>query len=449
MKKTKIRKSKSKTSFFQTSLFSYLIFLILLALGAFLFGVFVNSDGSGSGEFAHYSGPVLPMTSLNGAEGVEVSRNVNFDFSPYQTPNTYHHGVKGAAEITDTYVLTNTTDETKTLDLAYAFQGSFNDQPGEFPTITVDGVVIQPQLCPSIDPDKQIYYSGNFEKYSRTMEENDFLGIATQQIEAPDIPATAYHFTDFAYNGTVSALNPMLTLRCKLDENTIVWAMGLTKFETEKDGRQLMMFSVDQDEAWLFTAGGTLIDPEFGGNKSWYIEKDSAIEGVTFQLETYETTLIDAIQKCAENYPDFDEGIMPRELLWECAARRIQTLGYPERPGITSFDSLFYEVINEIRLMYMVFPVELDPGDSITVEATYIQEPSWDGAGPKQFREGYDLATKLGSDLNFTTLSASLSNTDFINLGEQNFGFDLERGITSVMLDLQIERYYIEVYIKK
>ena len=54
-------------------------------------GMFINPNGSGSGEFTSYRGPVLPMTSLNGAEGVEVQRNVNFDFSPYGTPGDYAH----------------------------------------------------------------------------------------------------------------------------------------------------------------------------------------------------------------------------------------------------------------------------------------------------------------------------------------------------------------------
>lgn len=449
MKKSKTGKSKSKTSFFKTSLFSYLLFLILLSLGAFLLGIFVNSDGSGLGEFAHYRGPVLPMTSLNDAEGVETTRNVNFDFSPYQYARAYSLNAMGAAGITDTYVLTNTTGETKTLELAYAFQGSFNDQSEEFPTITVDGIAIQPELFPSIDPEEKLYYSGSFKKYSQLIEENDYLSMATNQYGEPNIPVTAYHFTDLAYNGTVSALNPMFTLRCVVDENTTFWSMGLTKIDTEKDGRKLMMISVNKEEAWLFTVGGLLTDPEFGGNDGFYIEKDSAIDGVTFQLETYETTLMDALGKCAEKYLETDgesnvDCITP-ELLTKYAVRRIQALGYLN----IRFDSLFYDEIHESRMMYLVFPVELEPGETITVEAAYIQEPSWDGSGPKHYREGYDLATKLGSDLNFTTLSSSLSNTDFIQLGEQNFGFDLENGITNVMLDLQIERYYLEVYIKR
>ena len=440
---------KSKTSFLKSSLFSYLLFLILLILGAFLFGIFMNSEGSGSGEFAYYRGPVLPMTSLNGAEGIEVNRNVNFDFSPYQDTKAYSLNCMGAARITDTYILTNATDETKMLDLAYGFQGSFNDQPEEFPVITVDGGVIQPELCPSIDPEEKLFYSGNFEKYSKLFEKKDFLGIAMEQFEALDIPVTAYHFMDLAYNGTVSALDPMLTLRCTWDENTTVFTMGLSKAETEKDGRQLMMFAVRDKEAWLFTLGGTLIAPEFGGNKSWIIEKDSAIEGVTYQLETYETTLMDAILECADQNQDWGSGVMTPEILAKCTANRIQKMDTASASGLISFNTLFYDAVYESRLMYQVFQVKLCPGESVTLEAAYIQEPSWDSSGPKDYREGYDLATKLGSDLNFTALSSSLTNTDRIRLGAQNFGFDLEKGITNVSLDLQTDRYYMEIYLKK
>ena len=124
-------------------------------------------------------------------------------------------------------------------------------------------------------------------------------------------------------------------------------------------------------------------------------------------------------------------------------------MGYLEASErIRMIEGLFYEVVTEPRIMYLVFPVELKAGQSITVEASYIQEPSLDISGPKHYREGYELATKLGSDLHFTDLTSSLSNTDIIELGEQNFGFDLEKGITDITLDLQVDCYYLEVRIK-
>ena len=58
---------------------------------------------------------------------------------------------------------------------------------------------------------------------------------------------------------------------------------------------------------------------------------------------------------------------------------------------------------------------------------------------------GYDLAIDLGSNLTFTAANASLENTGGIRITGQNFGFDLENGITEVSLDLEQSRYYLEV----
>lgn len=436
------------------------IILIVVLIGMWLvFRLLINPFGAGSGEFYSYRGPVLPMTTLNGAEGVDVQRNVDFDFSPYLDNTRYSNLGKGAAGITDTYVLTNTTGENKTLELVYGFQGQFIDRPEEFPTITVDRTEIQPTLYPSVDTEELLWNAHNFDRYSQVMTENDFLTTALQQPADLDIPVTAYHFTELSYDGEELADVPMLTLRFSLDENTAVWTMVAHESGTEDDGRQRMMFRVDHGEAWVFTIGGTLIDPEFGGNKDYNISDTSAIDGVTFKLETYETTLNKAILELAQDY-DFwsiegqdtypNAGGVTPELLVDGAVKRIHAMGYLEpSEQIRMIGSLFYDVVTEPRMMYLVFPAALDAGQTITVEAVYIQEPSLDISGPKQYREGYELATKLGSDLHFTDLTSSLSNTDSIELGNQNFGFDLERGITAVNLDLQVKRYFLEVKIKK
>ncbi len=436
-----------------------------IVLIAFLIGIWlvmrmlINPGGSGSGEFDSYRGPVLPMTSLNNAEGVTVRRNVAFDFLPYQYENDYSALGKGAAGITDTYILTNTTAETQMLTLVYGFQGQFIDHPEEFPSITVAGIRIQPELYPSVDADKLVWNARNFEHYSHTLEENDFLSIALRQPDEPEIPVTAYHFTDLSYSGREVVSVPMLSLRFTLDESTTVWTMIADEFGTEEDGRRRMMFRVDRGEAWIYTVGGTLAGLEFGGNNGYNISAASAIDGVAYQLETYETTLGDAIQQFAQNY-DFwsieshdaypNAGGLTPERLVDGAIKRIHTVEYSgASEQIRSIDDLFYEVITEPRMMYLVFPVELEAGRSVTVEAAYIQAPSLDISGPKNYREGYELATKLGSDLHFVELTSSLSNTARIELGKQNFGFDLNRGITEVDLDLQVDCYYLEVKPKR
>ena len=448
---------ENKKSKLRNIIISILVFALVAAIWAVL-QMLLNPFGSGSGDFQSYRGPVLPMTSLNGTEGVDVDRNVDFDFAPYRDSNDYSTLGKGAAGITDTYILTNTTGETKTLELVYGFQGQFIDHPEEFPAITVDGRTIQPDLYPSADTEELVWNAQNFDRYSQVLEENDFLSTALQPSEELDIPVTAYHFTDLAYEGDEVAGFPMLTLRFSLDENTTVWTMIVDEFSTEQNGKQRMMFRIDRAEAWVFTVGGTLIDPEFGGNKDYNVTDTSAIDNISYKLETYETTLNDAIQYFAQSY-DFwaiegqntypNAGGLTPELLVDGTIKRIHSMGQQNSSEkIMLIESLFHKVVTEPRMMYLVFPVVLESGQSVTVEATYIQEPSLDISGPKHYREGYELATKLGSDLHFANLSSSLSNTALIELGKQNFGFDLEKGITEVILDLQVDRYYLEVKIK-
>jgi hypothetical protein len=418
----------------------------------------LNPFGSGSGDFQSYRGPVLPMTSLNGVEGVDVDRNVDFDFSPYQKGKDYSTLGKGAAGITDTYVLRNTTNEPKTLDLVYGFQGQFIDYPEEFPTITVNGTEIIPATYATLDTNRLVWNAENFDEYSRILEENDFLSIALQKPDELNIPVTAYHFTDLEYNGTEVLDYPMFTLRFEADEETTIWTYIADEFGTEEDGKQRMMFRVDRGEVWVFTVGGVINELECGGNRDYNVTESSAIDGVTYNLETYETSLTDVIYDFAQVY-DFwaiegqdtypNSGVMTPELLAAGAIKRIQANDFGETTlTIKLIDALFHDVITEPCMMYHLFPVELGPSSSVTVQASFVQEPSLDISGSQEYREGYELATKLGSDLTFIELTSSLSNTESIQLGNQNFGFDLEKGITEVTLDLLEERYYLEVWVK-
>jgi hypothetical protein len=58
---------------------------------------------------------------------------------------------------------------------------------------------------------------------------------------------------------------------------------------------------------------------------------------------------------------------------------------------------------------------------------------------------GYDMVIRLGSNIDFTGMSAEIINTQEIEIVRQNFGFELPNGITSVTLDMNVEHYYIEV----
>ena len=53
--------------------------------------------------------------------------------------------------------------------------------------------------------------------------------------------------------------------------------------------------------------------------------------------------------------------------------------------------------------------------------------------------------TGMGSNLLFSSQNATLLDRGQIQIVRQNFGFDLEKGINQVELDLAQEHYYLEV----
>lgn len=82
------------------------------------------------------------------------------------------------------------------------------------------------------------------------------------------------------------------------------------------------------------------------------------------------------------------------------------------------------------------------------VTASFEKEPSFDfgcSGSENVGLQGYDFVTRLGSSLEFTQQTAALTNTETIEITGQNFGFDLENGVTEVRLDPEQEHYYLEI----
>ena len=93
----------------------------------------------------------------------------------------------------------------------------------------------------------------------------------------------------------------------------------------------------------------------------------------------------------------------------------------------------------------MSFDVVIPANGSIRVDAAMRKDASFDFVGEGTDRNGYDMVTQLGSALKFSEQTASVSNTQFIEIVYQNFGFDLENEIVQVELDLNEPHYYMEI----
>lgn len=439
---------------------------ILLILGAAAvwvgLGMMINTDGGNSGEYNRYFGPVLPMTAVSGGETLSVERHVDYDFSTYEnyTPNVWGDG---EAIVTDTYRLTNPGSTDVTARLVYPYEGSFNQERKYTPTVTVDGVEPEAELLASLDEAGEIARARDFGEYRDRMTGNDFFGEATAAPPELKQRVKVYHFTDITYHGEDYPYI-FLTLGFTIPEGVNVWVNHFDVLRSETmDGPHSIWFQDNLDErdgAYLFVMNGDIENLTFGGNLGHNVTETSALTNVTCEYEIYETTFEELVWELAQKYDYWalyedepDPGLITTEILYRDAMKRLEERANreydPATWGISVVEEGFSAAIGETRLLYWVFDVTIPAGETVTVEANYHQEASKDAGGPKKPRHGYDLATRLGSGLNFTGLSASVSNVEFVEILRQNFGFQPEKGITQVELSLEEERYYLEVMAKE
>jgi hypothetical protein len=109
-------------------------------------------------------------------------------------------------------------------------------------------------------------------------------------------------------------------------------------------------------------------------------------------------------------------------------------------------ESVISDTLSYGRVLYLSFEVVIPAGGGIVIDISMKKDASvnYTGSG-RNNRYGFDLVTKLGTNLTFSELTASLVNCDAVEIINQNMGFDLESGINTVSLDLETAHYYLEV----
>ncbi len=431
--------------------------ILTILAGWWGFTMMVNVNGGGSGAYSgQYQGPILPMTSISGGEVLEVQRHVDFDFAPYREP-VEHPLSSNSVLVRDRYLLHNPTEQAVKAILAYPFEGQFIDDRDLIPTLTLDGKPLEAELYPAVDPREDIFAAKGFEPYQRLMTENDYLAQALETPKLENTPVKVYHFTDISYHGDSLEGDVFLTMDFHLTEGATAWVYRYNVMHMEEWQYSLWFQDTldDQDLAWLVVMNGDVENLTFGGNMGHNVTETSGTEDVTCEYEVFDSTFLEMVHLFAQKYDHWEEnpsypnsGLVTTEILYRGAAALMAAQDRSSN-RVYYMEDLFYQTVVNIRLMYWVFILDIPAGESVEVTAAYRQEASVDLSGAKKPREGYELATRLGSDLNFTALSASIHNGELVEILRQNFGFNLRKNITQVKLDLDTEKYYLEVIPKE
>lgn len=472
---------------------------LIIGLGIFSIGRNAkpgDTAGSGSGGhesgsvFMSYAGPVFPLSILNDVAGIIAVRNIDFDFAAYETKMKYYEvdgeqtgyqDYKTESLVTDSYLLSNTTDEDIVLTASYPFVGTFSNGYKWMPTISVDDSIIETRLyagrfsggfysAHSLNTDKidrsNIKSAGEWTDFQALLEDGSYIADAYAGYPQMNQKVTVYKLSNIAYDGLdETATNPTLGMEFKVtSSDTHILSYGSTGGRRDREtGEFQQCYHIPKEnerdygmDRYLIVLGEDITGLEVQGYRDGGCEEGEEIKGVTADVECFETTLGEIIWKLLIEERElsyFDEeqiDIASDEILFGSIAELMYDYGLlsdnvAERYEWGSLEDMWTETYNMQRVMYVSFDVVIPANESVRVNASMRKDASFDFVGEGTDRNGYDLVTRLGSKLEFSKQTASVSNTQFIEIIYQNFGFDLENGITQVEIDVNVPHYYMEV----
>lgn len=458
-----------------------------------------GSGGNSDLNYMRYIGPVLPLTTQGTSDGITATRNVDFDFSRYRIFQEYYLDENGqpvyydrydaSAVVTDSYVLTNQTDRDLTVTLQYPFTGDMYEWV-YYPTLSVNGETVAAAMYPGP-------YSGgfegvwgsdgsellnlvpleNFEGYQTLLSSGDYKKSAFDSFPVLDQTVYVYRLHDYVYTQDTEARNPTLSFSFYMDyAKTTVLSYGMngaswdpeSGFCSRRTGGIAYRPNVTPEHqhpevSFVILLGEDLESYTLQGYRDGGCEEGEELEDLSCTVTRYETTLGEIMaelladflaEKNAQREEPLGEKVWDflaaKELYFGLSAELLCTYGVigdmpVERYELGRLEEIFSESLSNSRVIYLAFEVTVPAGGSITVEAVQIKDASRDYYGEEKNREGFDMATRLGSDLDFTEQTASISRFEEIEILAQNFGFDPENGVTGVVLDPDREHYWIQV----
>lgn len=459
--------------------------------GAARFGLFARIRGTPGGKegliYMSYQGPVFPLTAEDNAENITADRSITFDFSPYRS-GTYlyeENGVQHSYEhyesetiVTDEYFLTNHSDKDQTLTLLYLFAGSLADRNSVVPSLSADGETINTTLHigplsdsfsgPNDEESRNRNKLDSWESY-KSLIEAGYQTSAFDELPTLEQPVIVYEIKDRYGEKSDSAPAPMLNMEFYIDySKTRIMTYGFNSSTNDMEtGYCARGTSIPEREnpeygesAFLIVLGEDIGDYQLNAYTSGAFETKFDNAGATVQR--YESTLKEILTDVSDlylrNYDSITYGESDGNLLSGLSKESFVGLAsdlifrhmlLSESPrdqfSYDMIENIFSETRNMGRILYLSFEVTIPERSSISLTAEMAKPASTDFVGKNRSRNGYDMVTTLGSNLTFGKQRASISNTEYVEIVNQNFGFDIAAGVTSVDLDIAQEHYWMDV----
>lgn len=448
-----------------------------------------HDEGTHASTFLSYAGPIFPLTLRESAPEITATRRIDMDFAPY-TPRevTYTDTLYGeqntyttrtqSLEVIDCYTLHNSGSYDVTVTALYPFASSLRDLPAQM--IELDGEAAETTLYMGS-------YSGAFSPVSSVGAESgerwnldrftnwtDYEALLSDGIyqenafsDLPPLNQTVYVYTlETTGEPQESPATVAISLDYDSDKTTILTSnMNGFGYDAETGKPQHSYFVRQKGTIQLAALGDDISGYMVQGYENGGCQPDEKLTtlsaDVTREEMTLEQFLRGATKEALELYSYFDDEEHPKpdetvfELFYRAAVEFLTQYGvlsddpaerYSAWGG--SIDMLISDALVTDRVFYAAVEVTIPAGASVTLTAQQEKPHSFDFYGAGSGREGidgYDLVTQLGSCLSLTEQTAHVETRGLVEIVEQNFGFDVENGITTVTLDPEIEHYYMNV----
>ena len=395
--------------------------------------------------------------------------------------------------VTDSYALTNEGTQDQTVRILYPFASSVNHLVENRPILTLDGEILDTTLhagsyaggfegawenWPETQDNPGSLNLDHFESwdgYRDLLADGTYLQRALGDfVDLSHIPVTVYEFTDAwgpERNKDADIPNPTIRVMFDLDyAQTKILSYGFTGgLYDEEKGIMGRGFSIPQPgrigygfSKYLIVIGEDIENMNYQGYVTGGWDTKKTVEaGVT--ITRTESNLEEALRTAATylyhelidvgNYfeaePDYGF-----ELYFGLMKEHLMEYGVLSENGAERYDDGMIEnldVAGDSRVFWLEAEIMIPAGTSVKLDAEFEKKPSFDFDCITENKgiSGYDLVTKLGSNLTFTGQTTKLEDRGQIEIVRQNFGFDLANDITEVELDLNEPHYYLEVRTKK
>ena len=445
-------------------------------------GAGANSSGGGS-TFMSYAGPVFPLTLRNADSDLTAQREITLDFAPWipVTENGYQRYSTDIL-VTDAYVLTNTSEEEKTVSVLYPFSGSLYDLKKCMPTLTANGAELNTALHAggysggfqgayggSGDKMLNLNQLNSWEEYKALLSDLRYQAAALGEYpDLSDIPVTVYRFYDFygpEPDEKAGHPNPSIRAMFELDyDRTTVLSYGFHAASYDREnGTMIQGFSIPRpsdyrydDSYYLIVVGDdirNLITGAYvtGGTDAVTKELDNAGASVERYTSDFETVLRTAAELMYNRSERIQEGGAEFEMYFGLLKEFICSYGALSEEPVERYRSGWLEdldVVSVDRVFYLEAEITVPAGGSVELAAEMTKQGSYDfycTHSENRGVYGYDLVTERGSNLKCSSQGAAIEDRGLIEIVRQNFGFDLKNGVRTVDLDPMQEHYYLEV----